>query len=86
MNNNKNKANIMTMCVAITASDYQRMSEFYRVGLGLEATEDWGDEGGKNYVVDMGKEDKYNRPNRSWKKSKWKTTICSRVSRSSCSC
>ncbi|MBN2433891.1 MAG: VOC family protein [Spirochaetes bacterium] len=54
MEKNKTEPQVMKMCVAITTDDFQRLSEFYRVGLGLEPTEDWGDEGGRNYVVEMG--------------------------------
>ena len=54
MEENKIEPQVMKMCVAITTDDFDRLSEFYRVGLGLEPTEDWGDEGGRNYVVDMG--------------------------------
>lgn len=54
MQKKESKPQVMKMCVAITTDDFQRLSEFYRIGLGLDATEDWGDEGGRNYVVDMG--------------------------------
>lgn len=51
----KNANSPMKFCVAITTGEFEKLRDFYRIGLGYEPTEDWGSDGGQNYVVDMGK-------------------------------
>lgn len=45
---------VLRTCIAVTTDRFDRMADFYRVGLGLAPTDDWGEAGGRNYVVDMG--------------------------------
>ncbi len=43
------------MRVALTTDDFERLSSFYRDGLGLEPAQVWPDDQGRALVLDMGR-------------------------------
>jgi len=45
---------ILELRVALTASDYERLVEFYCAGLGLEPAAVWNNEGGRALMLEMG--------------------------------
>ncbi len=51
---NPNKP-VFELRVALTTSDYERLTKFYCEGLGLEPTAIWNNDQGKALVLDMGK-------------------------------
>jgi catechol 2,3-dioxygenase-like lactoylglutathione lyase family enzyme len=46
---------ILELRVALTTEDFDRMSSFYREGLGLEPSQVWPDDQGRALVLDMGR-------------------------------
>ena len=46
---------VLELRVALTASDYERLVEFYTTGLGLEPTAIWNNDGGRALMLEMGK-------------------------------
>lgn len=46
---------VFELRVALTTSDYERLTRFYCEGLSLEPAAIWNNEGGKALVLDMGK-------------------------------
>jgi len=46
---------ILELRVAVTTSDYERLVNFYRQGLGIEPAAIWNNDGGKALILDMGK-------------------------------
>ena len=49
------KPPVFELRVALTTSDYERLTKFYCEGLGLEPTAIWNNDQGKALVLDMGK-------------------------------
>jgi predicted enzyme related to lactoylglutathione lyase len=45
---------VLELRVALTTSDYERLTKFYIDGLGLEPTAIWNNDQGKALVLDMG--------------------------------
>lgn len=45
---------ILQLRVAVTTSDYERLVNFYCVGLGIEPAAVWNNDGGKALMLDMG--------------------------------
>ncbi|MEN9563032.1 MAG: hypothetical protein RIR73_1276 [Chloroflexota bacterium] len=46
--------NILELRVAITTRDYDRLVKFYCLGLGIEPTAIWNNDGGKALMLNMG--------------------------------
>ncbi len=46
---------VLELRVALTASDFERIAAFYRVGLGLEPAQVWPEDQGRALVLDMGR-------------------------------
>ena len=46
---------VMELRVALTTREFDRLANFYRVGLGLEPAQEWPAEQGRALVLDMGK-------------------------------
>jgi methylmalonyl-CoA/ethylmalonyl-CoA epimerase len=46
---------VLQLRVAITSADFERLSRFYRDGLGLEPAAVWDSEQGKSLVLDLGR-------------------------------
>jgi RimJ/RimL family protein N-acetyltransferase/catechol 2,3-dioxygenase-like lactoylglutathione lyase family enzyme len=46
---------VLQLRVALTASDYTRLVEFYCVGLGIEPTETWTNEDGHGVMLELGR-------------------------------
>ncbi len=46
--------NILELRVAITTQDYERLVKFYCLGLGIEPTAVWNNDGGKALMLNMG--------------------------------
>ena len=46
---------VMELRVALTARDFDRLANFYRVGLGMAPAQEWPAEQGRALVLDMGK-------------------------------
>jgi len=46
---------VLEMRIALTASDYERLVEFYCAGLGLEPAAVWNNDGGHALMLEMGK-------------------------------
>jgi methylmalonyl-CoA/ethylmalonyl-CoA epimerase len=46
---------VLELRVALTASDYERLTKFYCDGLGLEPAAIWNNDQGKALVLDMGR-------------------------------
>ena len=47
---------VLELRVALTTSDYERLTRFYCEGLGIEPSAIWNNQEGKALVLDMGKE------------------------------
>jgi len=45
---------VLEMRVALTTSDYERLTKFYCDGLGLEPAAIWNNDGGRALILDMG--------------------------------
>jgi methylmalonyl-CoA/ethylmalonyl-CoA epimerase len=45
---------ILELRVAITSSEYERLVEFYRDGLGIEPAAVWNNDGGRALMLEMG--------------------------------
>ena len=41
--------------VAITAENFEELSKFYRLGLGLSPSQEWSQEQGRSLVLDLGR-------------------------------
>jgi methylmalonyl-CoA/ethylmalonyl-CoA epimerase len=48
-------APVLELRVALTTEDFDRLSSFYREGLGLEPTQIWPEDQGRALVLDMGR-------------------------------
>jgi methylmalonyl-CoA/ethylmalonyl-CoA epimerase len=46
---------VLELRVAITSSDYERLVNFYSVGLGIEPAAIWNNDGGRALMLEMGK-------------------------------
>lgn len=46
---------ILELRVAVTTDEFERLSSFYREGLGLEPSQVWPDDQGRALVLDLGK-------------------------------
>lgn len=46
---------VMELRVALTTLDFDRLANFYRVGLGMEPSQEWPADQGRALVLDMGK-------------------------------
>jgi methylmalonyl-CoA/ethylmalonyl-CoA epimerase len=46
---------ILELRVAITSSDYERLVNFYSIGLGIEPAAIWNNDGGRALMLEMGK-------------------------------
>ena len=55
MNNPNSNQPVFELRVAITTSDYERLTKFYSEGLRLEPAAIWNNDQGKALVLDMGK-------------------------------
>jgi predicted enzyme related to lactoylglutathione lyase len=55
MKNPNNTKNVLELRVALTADDYERMVDFYRLGLGLEPSQVWPSDQGRSLVLDLGR-------------------------------
>jgi methylmalonyl-CoA/ethylmalonyl-CoA epimerase len=55
MNNPNSNQPVFELRVALTTSDYERLTKFYCEGLGLEPAAIWNNDQGKALVLDMGK-------------------------------
>jgi methylmalonyl-CoA/ethylmalonyl-CoA epimerase len=49
------KPSVLEMRVALTTSQFDRLANFYRVGLGLEPAQVWPEDQGRSLVLDMGR-------------------------------
>ena len=45
---------VLELRVALTTSDYERLTKFYCEGLGLEPAAIWNNDGGRALILDMG--------------------------------
>jgi methylmalonyl-CoA/ethylmalonyl-CoA epimerase len=45
----------MELRLALTTADFDRLSNFYRLGLGLEPTQTWPSDQGRALVLDLGR-------------------------------
>jgi methylmalonyl-CoA/ethylmalonyl-CoA epimerase len=48
-------APVLELRVALTTADYERLVQFYTLGLGLEPAADWSGEQGRVVVMEMGR-------------------------------
>jgi methylmalonyl-CoA/ethylmalonyl-CoA epimerase len=55
MNKQMTSQSILELRVALTADAYNKMVDFYRIGLGLEPAQVWPEDQGRAYVLDLGK-------------------------------
>jgi methylmalonyl-CoA/ethylmalonyl-CoA epimerase len=55
MTNSESKNPVLELRVAITAEDFERLSAFYRQGLGLEPSQEWPQDQGRSLVLDLGR-------------------------------
>ena len=55
MNNPNSNQPVFELRVALTTSDYERLTKFYSEGLGLAPAAIWNNDQGKALVLDMGK-------------------------------
>lgn len=46
---------VLELRVALTAAEFERMSRFYREGLGMEPSQVWPEDQGRALVLDMGR-------------------------------
>ena len=46
---------VLELRVAITADEFERLSEFYRIGLGLNPSQEWPQDQGRSLVIDLGR-------------------------------
>lgn len=49
------QAPVLELRVALTTVDFERLSRFYRQGLGLEPAQEWPQEQGRSLVLDLGR-------------------------------
>ena len=49
------KPQVMELRVALTTKEFDRLANFYRVGLGMEPAQEWPADQGRALVLDMGK-------------------------------
>ena len=49
------KPPVLELRVALTTTEFAKLSEFYRSGLGLEPSQQWPEEQGKSLILDLGK-------------------------------
>lgn len=55
MTNSEPKNPVLELRVAITAKEFERLSAFYRQGLGLEPSQEWPQDQGQSLVLDLGR-------------------------------
>jgi methylmalonyl-CoA/ethylmalonyl-CoA epimerase len=46
---------VLELRVALTTGDYERLVEFYTVGLGMEPAQIWNNDGGRALILNMGR-------------------------------
>lgn len=46
---------VLELRVALTTDDYERLSRFYRDGLGLEPSQFWAEDRGRALVLELGR-------------------------------
>jgi methylmalonyl-CoA/ethylmalonyl-CoA epimerase len=46
---------VIELRVALTTKDFDRLSDFYRQGLGLEPSQEWPQDQGRSLVLDLGR-------------------------------
>lgn len=46
---------VMALRVALTTQEFEKLSAFYRVGLGLEPSQQWPQDQGRSLVLDLGR-------------------------------
>lgn len=55
MSTTNSNSPILELRVALTTSDYERLTKFYSEGLGLEPAAVWNNDGGRALILEMGK-------------------------------
>src|SRR5215831_3168124 len=48
-------ASVLELRVAVTTQAFEKLAAFYRVGLGLEPSQEWPQEQGRSLVLDLGR-------------------------------
>lgn len=55
MSDQTNISPVLELRIAITTADFERLANFYRLGLGLEPSQIWSEDQGRALVLDLGR-------------------------------
>lgn len=55
MNETRPRGSVLELRVALTSAEFERLADFYRVGLGLEPAQEWPQDQGRSLVLDLGR-------------------------------